>query len=157
MFEMTTRKKVAAGAVAVFAVSGTAFAYWTATGSGTGTAQTDTAVGAVTVVQTTPTGELAPGVPALTLGGTFTNPNDGPVHITALTVTGISVTKATGVSGDCDATDYTVGNSSPLAIGREAVANDTTTWSGITLAFVNKETNQDACKGATVTLSYTTS
>jgi hypothetical protein len=141
------------GAVVVGA-SIAAYAYWTAGGSGTGTAATGTFT-ALTAVQTSTITDLHPGDSAQTLSGTFTNPNDGPVYVTSITASIASVTKAGGApAGTCDATDYTLANAT-MSIGAEVLADDSSTWSGATITFNNKVTNQDACKGATVNLAYT--
>lgn len=149
----TINKKIAGlvlGSVVVG--TGVAYAYWTVGGSGSGTAATGD-VAAVTVVQTAVTG-LAPGLAATTLSGTFTNPNPGPVYVGTLTASISGVVKAVGApSGVCDATDYTL-SSATRTINAEVLADDTSTWSGVTIAFNNKASNQDACKNATVNLSY---
>ena len=148
--------KVVALAAALVLAGGAAFAWWTAGGSGTGSASTGS-VSALTVVQTSSITGLAPGLPAQTLSGTFQNPNSGPVHVTSVSVSVASVVKAVGApAGTCDATDYVI-TGSPLAINAEVLADDSSTWSGPQIAFVNKATNQDGCKGATVNLAYSAS
>ncbi len=141
--------------VFVLATAGTAYAYWTAIGSGTGTASTGTP-SAVTAVQTSTVTGMAPGAAAQTLTGNFTNPNPGPVYITTVTVSIGSVTKAGGaVAGTCDATDYTL-TGAAMAVGAEVPAGTAQgSWTGATISFNNKATNQDQCKGATVNLIYT--
>jgi hypothetical protein len=149
-------KVVALAAVIVLAGGAAAFAWWTAGGSGTGSATTG-AASAVTVVQTSAVTGLAPGVSAQTLSGTFNNPNSGPVYVGTVTVSIASVTKAVGApAGTCDNTDYTL-SSNPLAYDAEVLANDTSAWTGPAIAFNNKASNQDACKGATVNLAYSVS
>jgi len=149
--------KVVAVAAALVVAGGAAFAYWTAGGSGTGSATTGN-TSPVTVVQTSPVTGLAPGVGAQILSGTFNNPNSGPAYVGTVTVSIASVVKAVGApAGTCDGTDYTL-SSNPLAYNAEVVAADTSTWTGPAIAFNNKPTtNQDACKGATVNLAYTVS
>jgi hypothetical protein len=154
-----TRRVAGITTAALFLVGGgAAYAYWTIGGSGSGSVTTGD-VSAVTINQTTTISNLAPGVAAQALSGTFDNPNDGPVYITSVTASIASVTKATGApAGTCDATDYTLANAS-MPVGAE-VASGTGkgAWTGATIAFNNKTTtNQDACKGATVNLSYTAS
>jgi hypothetical protein len=148
--------KVIALAAALVITGGAAFAWWTAGGSGSGSASTGT-VSAVTVVQTSVVSGLAPGVSAQTLSGTFNDPNSGPVYVGTVTVSIGSVTKAVGApAGTCDNTDYTLSNN-PLTYNAEVLANDTSTWTGPAIAFNNKASNQDGCKGATVNLTYTIS
>jgi hypothetical protein len=150
--------KVAALTGGLVLVGGVAFAYWTQGGTGSGTATTGN-VTAVTVNQTSTISGLAPGGAAQTLSGNFNNPNNGPVYVTSVTASISSVTKAVGApSGTCDATDYTL-TGATMAVGAE-VASGTGkgAWTGATLAFNDKPAvNQDACKGATVNLSYSAS
>lgn len=146
---------VAASVALVAASGGAAFAYWTNTGSGTGTGATGTNT-SITVVQTSTIGDLKPGGAAQTLSGNFNNGNTSPVYVASVTASIASVTKAAGVSGTCDATDFTL-SSPTMTVGHE-VASGTGVdgWTGATIAFNDKAgTNQDACKGATVNLSYT--
>lgn len=148
------RATVVAGLVLAVGAGGAAYAYWTAGGSGSGTAATGTNV-PLTAVQTSTISSMGPGDAPQTLSGTFLNPNSGPVYVTSVTVSIASVTKAGGApAGTCDATDYTLANA-VMAVNAEASADDTTTWGGATIQFNNKPAaNQDACKGATVNLSY---
>ncbi len=151
-----TKKLVAATAAVALLGSGAAFAYWTTGGSGTGTAATGTTANVVVNQTSTVTG-LAPGAGAQTLSGNFTNSNSGPVYIASVTVSIASVTKAGGAPvGTCDATDYTL-TGATMAIGAEVAAgNAVGSWTGATIRFNDKtSTNQDACKNATVNLSYT--
>ncbi len=143
-------------AVLLLGVGGTAYAYWTAGGSGTGTATTVTS-SAVTVVQTSTVSNLQPGAAAQTLTGTFNNPNTGPVYVATVTASIDSVTKAVGApAGTCDATDYTLSNATMTVAAEVPAGNAQGSWTGATIAFNNKAaTNQDACKGATVSLAYT--
>jgi hypothetical protein len=98
---------------------------------------------------------MAPGDSPQTLSGTFTNPNIGPVYVATITASIASVTKAGGApAGTCDASDYSLANAT-MTVGHEVLADDTSTWTGATIQFNNKATNQDACKNATVNLAYT--
>lgn len=143
-------------AALLLGAGGTAYAYWTAGGSGTGTASTGT-TSAVTVVQTSTVTDLQPGGSAQTLSGTFNNPNSGPVYVGTVTASIASVTKAGGApAGTCDATDYTLTNAAMTVAAEVPAGNAQGAWTGATIAFNNKAAvNQDACKGATVNLSYT--
>jgi hypothetical protein len=147
------RTKVVAIAVACTVLGGgAAFAYWTAGGSGTGSASTSAGVSALTAVQTSVVSNLQPGGAPQTLSGTFLNPNDAPVFVTSVTASISSVTPATGLT--CAASNYLIANGTML-VGAEALADDTSTWGGATIAFVNNPlVNQDGCKGAVVNLAY---
>lgn len=149
------KKKVAlvTGAV-VLGTSVAAFAYWTAGGAGTGTAETGTVDPIVAVQTTTPTA-MAPGDSAQTLAGNFTNANSGPVYVATVTASIASVFKGGVVAVGCDATDYTLAN--PVMTVNAEVPSGTAkgAWTGATIKFNNKPgVNQDACKGAVVNLAY---
>jgi hypothetical protein len=153
-----TRKAVASLIVAgaVVAGAGSAFAYWSVTGSGLGSAGAGT-TSPITVVQTSTISNVAPGVAAQTLSGNFNNGNSGPVYVNTVTVSISGVTKAAGApAGTCDASDFTLANTT-MVVGTEVPAGTGTgSWTGATLAFNNKTSvNQDACQGATVNLTYT--
>jgi hypothetical protein len=150
------RRLLAAGIATAILVggAGVAYAYWTNTGSGTGEAETGTNA-AVTIVQTSTVSAMGPGVAAQPLSGTITNPNDGPVYVNEISV---SISGFEDALGDpvvgCTAGDYVI-TGSPITFEAEALANDTTAWSGITIAFDNDPlVNQDACKDAIVLLAY---
>lgn len=143
---------VATGVVIVLAGSGVAFAYWTAGGTGTGTAATGTNV-AITAVQTSTVSAMKPGDLAQPLNGNFSNTNTSPVYVTSVTA---SITGVAGGAGSCDATDYTL--ATPIMSVNAEVSAGTAqgAWTGATIKFNNKASvNQDGCKGATVTLTYT--
>lgn len=152
------RRVVAATGVFVLG-AGVAFAYWTAGGTGVGSAATGTQSGALTVNQTSTVTAMGPGVAAQTLSGNFNNPNSGPTYVGTVTVSIASVTKANGAAvGTCDATDYTLTGAAMTVNAEVAAGNAKGSWSGATIAFNDKPAvNQDACKGATVNLTYTIS
>jgi hypothetical protein len=144
-------KWVAVLTVGFLVGGGTAFAYWTNTGSGPGSATTGT--NAVVVVnQTSTVTGLAPGLPAQPLSGNFDNPNAGPVYVGAVTATVTGTDKA-----GCGPTDYIIAGTA--VVNAEIVSgNDVGAWSGLTIQFNNKPTtNQDVCKEAAVTIAYTSS
>ena len=162
MRTISKTKKIAAVATiaaAVIAGSGAAYAYWTTTGTGTGTVSAAAAATPVTAVQTSSISTLAPGVAAQTLSGNFTNPNPGPVYITQVVASISSVTKAGGAPvGTCDATDFTLANATATVNAEIASGTGVGSWTGPTIKFNDKAgANQNACKGATVNLSYAVS
>jgi hypothetical protein len=138
---------LAAGAAVVVASGGVAYAYWTNSGSGTGSAATGSN-SPITVVQTSTVSGLAPGLPAQSLSGTFDNGNASPVYVHSVTVTVDGTDKA-----GCDASNYAVVQ--PALVDAEVQPGAAQgSWAGGSIVFVNKATNQDACKSATVHLSY---
>jgi hypothetical protein len=132
---------------------GAAYAFWTTSGSGTGSAATGSTV-PITVVQTSTLNPMFPGDTAQTLTGNFDNPNAGPVHVASVTV---SISSVTGGAGACDATDYTLTGATMTVNADVPSGNGQGAWTGATLQFNNKASNQDGCKGATVNLAYTAS
>jgi hypothetical protein len=155
MKKTSTRSGVLA-LVAVLVIAGAAFAYWTTTGSGEGSADTGTTQ-AVTVNQTSTVTDLAPGSGTQPLSGDFDNPNSGPVYITAVAA---EVTEVNDALGDpivgCSAADYTIAGTG--AVGASVPAgNGEGSWGNLTIAFNNTADNQDACKNAQLVISYTAS
>jgi hypothetical protein len=150
---MRFKKTLVIGGAAVIAVggAGVALAYWTNPGSGAGSAPTGTTT-AIVVNQTSTISGLAPGLPAQTLSGNFDNPNNGPIFVGSVNVT----VTGTDKSG-CTASDYTIAGSAPVN-AEVPSGEDVGAWTGLTIQFNDKAgANQDACKNATVTLSYTSS
>jgi len=154
----TTKRSKKIGALlvvgATLCIGGAAFAYWTQSGTGSGTGATGDTV-AVTVNQTTSVTNLHPGGSAITLAGNFDNPNTGPVKIGSVTTTGLTV-DATHASAGCLAAWYTLGGTATVN-AEIAAGNGVGSWSGLTVVLTNPAVNQDACKGATVTISYAVS
>ena len=152
---LSRKRAVIAGALIAVLAAAAAYAYWTSTGAGTGTASTQTPSGSVNAVQTSTISNMYPGDTAQTLSGNFTNTNAGPARVATVTVSIASVTKAAGApAGTCDATDYTLANATMTVNADVPAGTAQGSWTGATIKFNNKATNQDACKGATVNLSY---
>ena len=155
MSRLIGRRGIVLGVVASLVVAGAAFAYWTAGGSGTGTGSTAGAQTALTANQTTSLTAMYPGDTAQTISGTFDNPNSGPVYVSTVTVSIASVTKAASApAGTCDATDYTLASAAMTVNSEIAAGTGKGAFTGATLKFNNKASNQDACKNATVNLAY---
>ena len=157
MFGKITKKRVltAVSVVGVLVVAAISYAYWTAGGSGDGTATAGSTAG-ITVNQTSTLTAMYPGDSAQTLSGDFTNTNDGPVYVGTVTASIASVDKAADApAGTCDATDFTL-EDAVMTVGHEVPSGtNVDSWSGATIHFNDKtDTNQDACKGATVNLHY---
>jgi hypothetical protein len=156
MFKSNKRRAgVALGLILALAVAGGAYAYWTAGGSGTGSGTAATGTTPVTAVQTTTLTPFYPGDSAQTISGNFTNTNSGPVYVSTVTVSISGVTKATGApAGTCDPTDFTLASTAMTVNAQIPVGSAQGAFTGATIKFNNKATNQDACKGATVALAY---
>lgn len=148
------KRSIIAAVIAVLVMAAGAAAYWSAGGgggSGSATAGTTTAL---TVNQTTTVTPMYPGDTAQTLSGTFGNTNPGPIHVTSVTASISAVTPAGGAVGGCDSTDFTLANPIMSVNANVPAGTAQGAWTGATIQFNNKTSNQDGCKGATVTLSY---
>ena len=153
------RHKLLAGFVvlAIVVTAGLAGAYWTSGGLGTGSASTGTTV-SIVVHQTSAAANLYPGGPAAGLNGNFDNPNVGPVFVTGVTavVDPTFTSQADGTKPACVPSDFTIGGAAP--VGAEIVSgNGVGAWGGLTIAMIDKGTNQDNCKNVIVPINYTAS
>src|SRR5215210_6853922 len=148
MSKFFSRRSIVLGAVLTLAIAGAAIAYWTAGGSGTGSASAANAQTALTANQAGSLTAMYPGDSAQTLSGTFTNTNSGPIHVASVTASISSVSKAAGApAGTCDLTDFTLANP-VMAVGTDVPVGNAGSFSGATIKFNDKASNQDACKGA---------
>ena len=146
-----TKKKLGAfvAGAALVAGAGSAFAYWTTTGAGNGSATAARTNGTVVLHASYPAG-IYPGGTATV---SFTADNAGLTDLYVGTITLASVT-ADGGHLTCAVADFTM----PAVVSNTVVAAGATgaplTGTG-TLSFANTSANQDACKGATITLNLT--
>ena len=145
-----TRKKAFAPLVAlgVVAIAAIAFAFWTGSGSGSGGGEVGTS-GAVTL-----TGSVAPGIsPGTSEAVSFTaaNPSDSPVQVTSVQLVSVSadVGHAACETDDFSMVNVTQNHQVPAGATVEALPNNGS------LVYANTGVNQDACKGATLTLTLT--
>jgi len=141
---------IAAGAIVV-STGGGAYAYWSTSGSGAGSASTSAGAASLVLVQTSTISNMYPGDVAQTISGTVTNTAANSAYVVSVTASIASVTPV--VAGTCDASDYTLA-SPVMTVGRDVAASTAVIFTGATLKFNNKATNQDGCKGATVNLAY---
>jgi hypothetical protein len=132
--------------VAVFALATGAFAYWTTTGSGTGTT-TNAAGNGTLVLHANVAGPLSPGK---TQNVTFTADNAGTSSLFVGTITTADSVLPVG----CLATDFSVTNvTSNTTVPKASALFPLTGVATITM--LDTALNQDACKGAVVTLTPT--
>lgn len=134
------------GAVSVLAVAGIAVAFWTASGSGTGTGKAATSDGTLTLHGSI-SNELTPGS---TSPVTFSADNSGTG---AKTVGSVSAVVTTDKAG-CTASDFEIvptEENQSIAGGASSVplANNGS------ITMIDSLENQDACKGATISLALT--
>ena len=155
MKRISKRAWVLVGIVAVAAVTAVGgYAYWTTSGTGTGSASTGTDAG-VTVNQTSPSSGLYPGG-SVALFGNFTNAAAFNQYVTSVSasIDTFSIPGNTALPPCTDADFFITG--SPTAVGQQITPGPANgSWSGISLNMTNTAANQDNCKNATVPLSYT--
>lgn len=98
---------------------------------------------------------LAPDADPKPIVGRIVNRGPVDVYVMDVTVSIVSVTKATdAAAGVCDSSDYLL-QAVRMPVGVVIPAGGSTLFSGASIAFMNKpSTNQDACQGAVVGLFY---
>ncbi|MFF1881364.1 hypothetical protein ACFVVC_07875 [Pseudarthrobacter sp. NPDC058196] len=158
MRPMTKKNKIAAVALSAALVAvggGAAYAYWSTTGSGGGSA-----AAAATTSNVTITASFAPGITPSGNGGAATaktitytaaNPNTSSTPVTLINPV-VTTSVAQGVAGVCDASWFkaTV-PAGPTTVAAGATADSLGTGQ---LTFTDDPTvDQNACKGATITVS----
>lgn len=152
MFRKLVKKRtvLVLGAVAVLAVAGIAIAYWTTSGSGSGSGAVASSNGTLELHGTISN--------ALTPGGsspvTFTADNSNSSSEQVGTVHAVVSIDEEHAEAGCEASDFkiadTVENQVIAAKGSGvALAHDGS------IAMADTEANQDACKGATISLALT--
>lgn len=153
MFHKPLKKKRALGVlsvIAVLAVAGIAVAYWTTTGSGEGSGKVAASNGTL-VLHGTISNELTPGS---TSPVTFTADNSNSSSLKVGTVHAVvSIDEAHATAG-CKASDFTINNTEEnQVIAKESTGTKLSTNGSISMA--DTTSNQDACKGAEITLTLT--
>ena len=149
MFSSMSKKHklVTLGVIAALATTGVAFAYFTSTGSGTGSATVGSST-ALTVAFGTVTGTMYPGSGSSTLPYTITNPSAGHQNLAATTATVVNdgagnIKDANVAVPGCLATWFTVTNSGPAPVD---LAGGASTTGSVAVTMANAASNQDACQ-----------
>jgi hypothetical protein len=148
MRKMSKKNKIVAVAAAVALTGlggGAAFAYWTTTGGGTGTGTNAASNGVVVLSATFPDG-LTPGgsVPV-----TYTADNAGSSSLQVRTIHAVVSTS----DPLCLPADFTIAD---VLSNTTVLPHTTGTAAGSgTLSFADTSVNQDACKGALITMTLT--
>jgi hypothetical protein len=141
------KKKLAVAAVTIIALvgGGIAWAYFTTTGSGTGSASTGTS-STVTLHGTAST-TLYPGTSS-TVNFTVDNPSSGHQFVGTIHLASVTTDKP-----GCVVADYTM----PDVVANQDVpsGNGTAITATGTLSMANTNVSQDNCKNAAVTLNLT--
>ncbi|HEX6489404.1 MAG TPA: hypothetical protein VF137_11120 [Candidatus Dormibacteraeota bacterium] len=153
---MKSRKLVISLAAATSGVllgAGVAFAVWSASGSGTGTAAATVAQG-VTLIGVTPTGAnatLYPGGPASAVYFQVSNPNPY-----AITITGVSWgTPVSNSTAQCANTNISLVGSPPSAVSISVPANATSATLNVPGVLVLAHSAPDGCQGVSFNVPMT--
>jgi len=154
-----------ASVVAVGAMAFGAYAYFTSTGSGTGSATVGTD-SAWTVGQTGSTG-AANLYPDTTIGAgsiqtktyDITNPSAGHQNLTSVTVKVANADGSPWTSGTCSKSDFSVGGAAPGATYTDTdsagnFAGGETRSDTVTVQMIDSGSNQNDCRGLTVPLYF---
>jgi hypothetical protein len=151
-----TKKRIALGGLGLLIMVAAALAYFASEGEGEGEAT----VGSTTdniVVKSTTTGELYPlaSEPAANTKIKVENPGSGVVKVKEVTAGEITVDTPHAEAG-CEASWFKFGGS-PISINQSVSPGGSyETPSAVgKLWLENKNEDQSACKGATVTVAYT--
>jgi len=142
---------VAGGLVATLAMGGIAFAYFSATGSGSGSASVGSSSG-LDISQDGPavTG-LVPNGPAKTIHYTVTNNTAGAEFVDQVSTTVSSVTSGSLATEACDASMFTIVDGPALSTNLQPGHTASGT---ATIKLVDDGNNQDNCQGSTVSLAF---
>jgi hypothetical protein len=152
MSRLLSRKKAVAalGVVAVIAITAVAVAYWTGGGSGSGSATVGTN-GSVVLAGTVTPGS-APGT-AEPVSFTAANASGSPIKVTKVHLVSIAVDSehVACVTADFTMADVNEAHEVPAGATVEPLPNNGS------LVYANTALSQDACKGATLTLTLSSS
>ncbi len=144
------RTAVILGAVAVLAVAGIAIAYWTTTGSGSGSGAVASSNGTLTLHGTI-TEELTPGGSSPV---SFSADNGGSSSLQVGTVHAVvSIDKSHAEAG-CEASDFTIADTAENQVIAAKASSVALAKAG-SISMADTAANQDACKGATISLALT--
>ncbi len=108
----------------------------------------------VRVVQTSINEGLAPGLPPSLIVGEVQNESAVDVYVTEVSVSIGAIAKAPGAApGSCDLVDYRL-TSTQMPVGALLRPGGRAPFRGALIGFVDRPVNQDACRGAVLTLKY---
>jgi hypothetical protein len=144
---------ITSAAIAVLLVAGIAFAYFTSTGSGTGSATVGSAANDITVTGTGGS-DLYPGGPGVTVSFTASNGSDFNQKLSNIQLVSVSG------PGGCDTTVPTVFHMADVAVGADGnlapnASSVALTETGM-LYMEDNGANQDPCQGGSLMLTFST-
>lgn len=144
MRKFTRKTMVAGGLVLTLGVGGMAFAFFTQSGSGTGTASVGTS-SAITLSATAPTAVTPAGVTS-DVAIVVTNPGSGSQHVASVSLASVDASNAL-----CDTSAFSM---PAVSVNTTLAAGGSVTKHG-TLSMADNGLNQDDCQGASLTLNLT--
>lgn len=163
-----SKKQLIVGGVAaavIAAGTGTALAYWSTTGSGTGSATTTSGVSNSLAFTTSTINAMYPGDSAQNFKVTVQNTDANQSEYVTSVKAYLTVTPTSG--NTCDATNYLLDGHSDTSVSAPvtlawtaqelAKGASASTDSTDTIQFHNTTSNQDGCKDAAVTINYVAS
>lgn len=147
----TKRVAIVGGTVAALLTGGVAYAYWTTSGNGSGSATTGTSSAFVVTTDAATGGPLTPGgADNETVAFHVKNTNSGVQRLQTVTVTVANADGSAWVSAPgCSAADFTIGNP---AFTPGDIESGNTADGTVTISMKNLTTSQNGCKGVTVPL-----
>ena len=151
----SARFAMVAGVIGVVAIGGLAFAYWTQSGSGSGTSTAGT-TSAITVNQTGSPNGLVPGRPHGSTGGHVHEPESRVGQHQLRDRSGAHVCLAPGRRGQAGL--HPGGLRHRWHVRSESSsprARVVGSWSGLTVRLLDNGLNQDNCKNVSITIDYT--
>ncbi len=158
MLKFSKRRALVVGAVASVALSAVAFAYFTSSGNGEGTATVGTSTAFVVTTSPATGASLLPGFGTQTVAYQVNNPSSGNQNVanTRISVANNDGTEWTAVPG-CSASDFSLNGAAAGTAVDDTDANGdlaggATANGSVTVQMINKPTSQDGCKNVTVPL-----
>jgi hypothetical protein len=147
---MNKKRAVVLAAVAVVALAGIAVAFWTTTGSGSGSGSVAPSNGTL-VLHGTITSQLTPGGSSPV---TFSADNSNSSSLQVGTVHAVVSIDEEHAENGCKASDFTIADTEenqtiPAKSSEVALTTDGS------ISMTDSTENQDACKGATISLALT--
>jgi hypothetical protein len=145
------RTAVAVSVVAMLAVAGAAFAYFSSTGSGTGSAHVGSSTAFTVAVSPGTGGPLYPGAGSESLAYTITNPSTGGQNLSATAVSMVNDGSGNIVSGGAAVSGCKVADFHPVDVppAYGNMLGGSTKSGSVTVTMSDSGFNQDACQGKT--------
>lgn len=154
----TKRARVGLALIVLLAFSGAAVAYFSTTGSGSGsvTVGTNSAL-AITPTITAPSGGLVPGGTPATVSFSVNNPSSGNQYLNTIslgTVTAYTNSSQTTVASGCNTSAFSM---TPVSVGTDLSSGTTNlpVADNGSLHFADSGSNQDGCKGVYLVANFT--